>query len=176
MKKDSTLEKQGSELCRSCGLCCIGAVCNVTLVSPEEDREFANLFKEELVEEENGQKCWVDQPCVAFKGNCSQYKIRPIDCRTYQCALLKKFLSGKTTFKNASKTVRLTLTTLEKTTAQYNAQHSQSLTRDEISPVMKTLKRKAEAGGQQKTFWLRFPDYMTFCWKSPKCCRGKLLE
>jgi len=166
--KDNTPGKQGSDLCRSCGLCCNGAVCNVALVSPKDDREFAELFSHELVAEPGYETLCVNLPCFAYKGHCTHYNIRPVDCKTYQCALLKKYMTGETTFESASKTIKMALTSLDSATAQYNALYSQSLTRNKIAPVLTKLKHEAQTKDQQKAFWLRFPAYMTFCFLKTK--------
>ena len=168
MMNNSTLKSHGSQLCKSCGLCCNGAVCGVAWVSPSEDRKFADLFRHELVAGQDGETLHVNLPCFAYEGHCSQYNIRPVDCKTYQCALLKKYMTGETTFESASKTIEMTLTSLDSATAQYNALYSQSLTRNKIAPVLTKLKHEAQTRDQQKAFWLRFPAYMTFCFLKTK--------
>ena len=148
----------------SCGLCCNGAVCEVALVSSTTDKSFAKLFRKELDSTLDGEVSRLPLPCFAFKGKCTQYDLRPLDCKTYQCGLLRKFLSGKITFESASETIRKALRCLDNTTSHYNALYDQSLTRDEISPVLRKLKREADKEGRKKAFWLRFPDYLTFCY------------
>jgi len=157
-----SLEKQGSELCQSCGLCCNGVVCDETDISPKEDKEFADHFVEKIVVGQDGKSFWINQPCPAFRGNCNHYEIRPLDCKTYQCHLLKRLLSNEITIEYALNIVRLTLITLDKITAQYNATAAQSLSRDEIYPVLKKIHQEAQASDLQKQFWRSYPDYLTF--------------
>lgn len=149
MTTDRSREEQGSRLCQSCGLCCNGAVCDKTVVSPEKDTEFVQLFEKHIVSAPDGKRLWLDQPCVAFGGTCNHYEIRPVDCRTYTCALLRKYLSGEIAFDDASEIVRHALTSLDRASAQFNAQQGQFLTRDEIYPVLSEMRREAEAKGLQ---------------------------
>lgn len=127
-----------------------------------------DCFGNEVILEQDDKNFYISQPCFAYRGNCCQYQIRPLDCKTYQCALLKKLLSGKVTIEYALNIVNLTLTALDKVTAQYNADNAQSLTRDKISLVMKNAQQEARAVDLQKIFWRSNPDYLTFCFLRKK--------
>lgn len=159
--KNRLLEKQCSRLCKSCGLCCNGVVCSVTLISPRKDKVFADRFVEEIVVGQDGISFYINQPCPAFNGICSQYEIRPRDCLTYQCALLQKLSSGDITIEYALNIVRETLDALDTITSRYNTEHVQSLTRDEIYPVLKKLHDEAHGSDMQKAFWHSYSDFLT---------------
>ena len=44
--------------------------------------------------------------------------------------------------------------------AQYNAEHEQSLSRDEIFPVLKRLHRDAVDKASQIAIWKAYPEYL----------------
>ena len=160
--KDPTI---GSALCQSCGLCCTGVACSVTVVSPSQDKAFSDLFADSIIVSDdhgdNSQKTWINQPCPAFAGNCSVYESRPVDCRTFRCALLEKLLAGAVDPESAKSIVDSILSALDKLAAQYNAEHEQSLSRDEIFPVLKRLHRDAVDKASQTAFWEAYPEYLS---------------
>ena len=154
-----------SALCQSCGLCCTGVACRVTFVSPTQDKTFFDLFSDNIiVSDERGdksRKAWINQPCPVFDGNCSAYEFRPVDCKTFQCALLEKLMVGAVDPVSAKLIVDSILGALEKLAVQYNTLNEQCLTRDEIFPVLNKLHRGAVDKASQSAFWRTYPQYLS---------------
>jgi Fe-S-cluster containining protein len=155
----------GSALCQSCGLCCTGLACSVALVSPSQDKAFSDLFENIIIVSDDrgdsSKKNWINLPCPAFAGNCSVYEFRPVDCRTFRCALLEKLLAGAVDPESAKLIVDSILSALDKLAAQYNAEYEQSLSRDEIFPVLKRLHRDAVDKASRSAFWEAYPEYLS---------------
>lgn len=162
MTADPRPGQKNSDLCQSCGLCCNGAIWDTTDVSLKHDEQFATIFVKEIESRGEGKLAKVTQPCVAFKGHCTQYEIRPHDCRSYQCKLLKQLSSGTIDFHKAQKTVNTAKRLLDSSAEQYNALYGDNLTRDEIAPVLRELSKKAHTNHHDKKFWQTFPHYVKF--------------
>jgi hypothetical protein len=96
-----------------------------------------------------------------FDGSCSAYEFRPVDCKTFQCALLEKFLAGAVDSESAKSIVELILGALEQLAVQYNALNEQCLSRDEILPVLNRLHRGAVDKASQTAFWRAYPQYLS---------------
>lgn len=160
---DPEFEVQASELCRSCGICCLGVVCDVAIVSCRTDREFVHKFADIIIPTVDHDTGEIELPCPLFDGCCSQYAIRPCDCRTFQCALLNKLHAQKTTVEQCRKIVDQMLAALTGLTTRYNSLNGKSLSREEIFPVIAGLLREAREANQEKQFWQSFPEYLTVC-------------
>lgn len=162
----------GSGLCQSCGLCCSGVACSIALVSPSKDKDFADRFADSIIVADgtrhNSERNWINLPCPAFDGNCSVYEIRPLDCRTFRCALLEKLLAGDIALGPAQSIIELILEALDKLAAQYNEQYAQALSATDIYPVLKKLHQEAVDNASQVTFWRKYPDYLTVCYLMEK--------
>jgi Fe-S-cluster containining protein len=154
-----------SALCQSCGLCCTGVACGVAIVSPTQDKTFFDLYADSIiVSDDHGnkrKKAWINQPCPVFDGNCSAYEFRPVDCKTFQCALLEKLMVGAVDPVSAKSIVDSILGALDKLAVQYNALNEQCLTRDEIFPVLNKLHRGAVDKASQSAFWRTYPQYLS---------------
>jgi Fe-S-cluster containining protein len=88
------IAQEGSTLCQSCGLCCIGVVCDVALVSRSTDVLFIQVPEIYDALEPRGNELQIKLPCPVFKGNCTKYTIRPVDCQTFECSLLSQLNIG----------------------------------------------------------------------------------
>jgi Fe-S-cluster containining protein len=87
----------GSSLCTGCALCCQGVIHDFIRIYDEEAIEDLGL----AIELHNEQR-YVPLPCPHVKGTlCSVYERRPKACAGYQCALLRRFLSGEVSREQA---------------------------------------------------------------------------
>ena len=89
--------------CVGCGLCCDGTIFNHAVVTPgEEPRLLAHGM--ELVTRDEGTVFL--QPCrFASCGQCSNYAGRFDICRSFRCALLKRYQAGEIDLPAARATV-----------------------------------------------------------------------
>ncbi len=84
---------KGSEVCRSCGLCCDGTLQTVIRLRLNEAE---SASRDEL-------KNLVHAPCLFYSGHdCSIYTKRPPICRSYQCRVLKAYLAGTLSFQESA--------------------------------------------------------------------------
>jgi Fe-S-cluster containining protein len=89
------LEPNGSLLCLACGFCCNGVLHAYAVVKPSKIESVRGLG---LTVETFGDNLGFRQPCPLYReGRCSDYPNRPSTCKTYRCALLKKYLAGEIT-------------------------------------------------------------------------------
>src|SRR5262245_58774440 len=81
-------------LCTACGLCCDGTLFGqVPLTTGDEVPELEN---EGISIEFEAERRIFKQPCAAYRRKlCSVYAYRPRVCRTFECKLLKKYLSAE---------------------------------------------------------------------------------
>lgn len=96
---DSDRQTEASTLCVACGLCCRGLLHRYALTEPGEEA----LLEELGLSTRTSEKRLVfDLPChhLGAEG-CRVYTRRPATCRSYQCRLLKDFLSGRIDFPTA---------------------------------------------------------------------------
>jgi Fe-S-cluster containining protein len=92
-----------TDLCRSCGLCCNGALFDRAPLQPEE-REPARALGLRVTESDGAP--YFLQPCTAFGGSvCTVYPNRPAACRRFRCLLLKALERGETSLEAALRTV-----------------------------------------------------------------------
>jgi Fe-S-cluster containining protein len=91
-------------LCPNCGLCCNGVLfADVELRKSDDARRLAGLG---LSVEKKGRKQAFAQPCACFDGRlCGIYAERPVRCRTFECALLKRVQAGELGVNVALKTI-----------------------------------------------------------------------
>ena len=126
--------RDGSELCQSCGLCCTGVVCDLAIISPDEDKVFLNAVGSEIQLVPFGENFAFKLPCPVYESNCTKYSIRPMDCRDFQCKLLQQFRAGEKTRDQAMEIIAVSLNLLQKLLVQYSCVHANErrLTRKEI--------------------------------------------
>lgn len=93
----------GSALCASCGLCCDGTL--YTQARAEKDEmERMTAFGLELFEAKGGDR--FRQPCPALDGACCTiYEQRFAICRSFRCALLRRFQAGEVPLDEALRSV-----------------------------------------------------------------------
>ncbi len=100
-------------LCLACGFCCNGTLHTNTVLLPEEvDAAAAAGLLVEIVREAQPKRGAAQtrpafrQPCAMFNaGRCSIYEDRPLVCRRYECALLKRLLARETALEQALRVV-----------------------------------------------------------------------
>jgi Fe-S-cluster containining protein len=79
----------GSDLCTHCGLCCHGVLHEWGHLETHEIEPMAALG---MGLERRGDNIAFSLPCTRVDGTiCSIYEQRPIACRGYRCALLKRY-------------------------------------------------------------------------------------
>ncbi len=87
-------DRNGSDLCLECGICCDGTLFGAIVVHIPE-REFVESLGIPVSEDPDGG--WVAPlPCAAFvEGCCSLYAVgRPMTCGSYQCAVVMEYTAG----------------------------------------------------------------------------------
>ena len=97
---DQTLQSSGSDLCRSCGLCCDGTLFGRVRLQPQDPPEPLRLAGILVTSEDTGSQFKL--ACAAHQHGCCQvYPSRPSNCRSYQCKLLRRFARGDVTWAEA---------------------------------------------------------------------------
>jgi Fe-S-cluster containining protein len=93
----------GSALCASCGFCCDGTLFDQARAEADELGRLAAAGME--VYHDRGKDRF-RQPCPAFDGTCcSIYASRFAICRSFRCALLRRFEAGEADLDQALATV-----------------------------------------------------------------------
>ena len=93
------------KLCPNCGLCCDSTLfADVKLRESDDAKRLAQLG---LVLTRKGVgKFGFSQPCKCFDGKyCNIYHNRPVQCRAFECGLLKKLADGQISLSKALKTI-----------------------------------------------------------------------
>ena len=93
------------KLCPNCGLCCDSTLfADVKLHLDDDAKRLAQLG---MVLTGKGQgRLGFLQPCKCFDGKyCKIYDDRPVQCRAFECGLLKKLADGKINVNQALKTI-----------------------------------------------------------------------
>lgn len=88
-----TIADQEQEICKSCGICCGGALFNhVELLDADIARKYVVL--DLSIKDDTFQ---FNQPCNAFSqtSGCQIYEYRPDKCQKFYCRLIKKFKKNK---------------------------------------------------------------------------------
>lgn len=88
-------ERDGSELCLRCGMCCDGTLFSTISLDEAEREHVASLGL--VVRERPDSSPVSPQPCPAFvDGCCALYeRERPAACGTYRCAVLVGYVNGE---------------------------------------------------------------------------------
>jgi Fe-S-cluster containining protein len=113
------MNKTDSQLCQSCGLCCIGVACNVALVSRADDQLFLAEIPISTLHDAGGDELVLKLPCPVYDGQCSKYAVRPLDCRTYQCRVLKASRQSIKAFEESEVLIALMLQKLKSLQKQF---------------------------------------------------------
>lgn len=101
---DPMLEEAGSELCRSCGLCCDGTLFGHVPVTRDEANGLRHRLPIVRATDERGDR--IEQGCAALgPRGCDVYDVRPAACADYQCTLLRRVRSGDTLPEDAARTL-----------------------------------------------------------------------
>jgi uncharacterized protein len=103
-----TFPRPGSDattLCLACGFCCDGTLHTHTVILAGEVDAVKDLG---LAVGTVQDRPAFQQPCTMFhSGSCSIYERRPHVCRRYECALLKRTLSGEIALDQALRVVEI---------------------------------------------------------------------
>lgn len=93
---DAASVSQGSDLCKSCGLCCTGHLFSWVRLNASELAP-AQALGLNVIRSDPRQRGFT-QPCPVWQGQCTVYTSPhyPRGCRSYQCKLLKEVLDEKT--------------------------------------------------------------------------------
>lgn len=102
--QNESMSSLGETLCRSCGLCCTGALFNVVVLDRAEV-ETSHRLKLRVVSSNDG-RVGIKQPCSAFDGDCAVYEERPGKCRTFRCQLLADMEAAHFSLAEAQSAVR----------------------------------------------------------------------
>ena len=93
----------GSRLCLACGLCCQEILHDWVKVESDEVGRMEGLG---LSVTTRSQGAGFSLPCPCYReGRCAEYANRPRSCRSYQCKLLRRHLTGEITWEEALKRV-----------------------------------------------------------------------
>jgi Fe-S-cluster containining protein len=94
-----------STLCLACGFCCDGTLhTNTILLAEEVDAATELRLAVGVVQDRPAFR----QPCTMFReGSCSIYERRPLVCRRYECALLKRTMGGEISLEQALRVVSI---------------------------------------------------------------------
>jgi len=105
-----------TELCNACGLCCNGAIfANVKLRLGDDQARLTKSGLPIIAGRGTHRTAGFLQPCVAHDGcKCSIYSSRPVYCRQFECALLKRVNAAKLEKIEALKTINLARALLAK--------------------------------------------------------------
>ncbi|MCU0500922.1 MAG: YkgJ family cysteine cluster protein [Anaerolineae bacterium] len=96
-------DSDATTLCLACGFCCDGTLHTHTVILAGEVDAVKNLG---LTVGAVQDRPAFQQPCMMFRvGSCSIYERRPHVCRRYECALLKRTLSGEIALEQALRVV-----------------------------------------------------------------------
>ena len=94
-----------STLCPTCALCCNGVLfADVRLQARDDALRLASLG---MTLRRKGSVVRFAQPCSCLSGTrCTIYDERPERCRTFECQLLKRALTGEVTERTALASIR----------------------------------------------------------------------
>src|SRR5689334_12030404 len=85
--------------CVGCGLCCDGTLYNVAKVAPGEEALLQSLG---LTLTASADRTSFTLPCRFHEsGRCTIYEDRWTVCRTFRCALLRKYQAGEVGIEEA---------------------------------------------------------------------------
>lgn len=93
-------DRDSTDLCTSCGLCCAGPIFDNV---PFPDEELPSLAELGLKPYEKSPEGWrFDLPCPRLEGTkCGIYQHRPSTCRAFRCKLLQGLDDGSHTLSSA---------------------------------------------------------------------------
>lgn len=98
-------EKEISDLCVDCGMCCDGTLFSKARIRDEEDRKHAASM--DFVTFELDKGLYFKMPCPHFAGCCSIYdRNRPHICSTFFCNPLSKVHRGEQNMAEAIQQVK----------------------------------------------------------------------
>ena len=99
----------GEQLCVACGLCCDGTLFdNVTLEAGDDLAKMKALGQPMEASTVLKGVYFFRQPCAALCADrtCRIYADRPVQCRTFDCGVLKDAQAGQITFVEALRWVK----------------------------------------------------------------------
>jgi Fe-S-cluster containining protein len=124
-------ERERSDLCLSCGLCCQGILHDLVPLA-EDELERAARLRLPLVD--SPLRLAFRLPCPRLEARrCTVYDERPGTCRSYACAVLRAYASGEIDEPTA-------LSRIERTRAQ-NAEVARHATGPSRAEALRELSR-----------------------------------
>jgi Fe-S-cluster-containing dehydrogenase component len=112
----SALPLEDTRPCIGCGMCCDGTLYGLAKVAPGED---ARMRDTGLDITSVGDRSYFRQPCPMHScGSCTIYQNRFEICRSFRCALLKRYHAGNVSLEEAREKVRTAKQLLESVVAQ----------------------------------------------------------
>jgi carboxynorspermidine decarboxylase len=110
-KKYMSNNEEANNLCKSCQICCRGAMCRV-VVADVEKKHFPTIdFSGRRL---SGGRTYFNQPCPHITNQgCQVYSDRPNDCADFSCDLLTSVTKGEVTLSAAMQTVEELKTDIE---------------------------------------------------------------
>lgn len=158
LMKESMTESR-STLCRSCGFCCSGVVCETVVIEPSEDSAFVEQYRDHIIASESGTGAFLVEPCPAHDNICTAYSTRPIDCRKFECSLLKRMSEGATSLESALEMVSELKGALEKLVDQLTKANKCRVTHADALQRVREQHREADDVARKK-LWRSSPEYM----------------
>jgi Fe-S-cluster containining protein len=92
-------------LCSNCGLCCDSTLFVDVKLRPDDDAKQLAQLGLALTKKGRGKSAFL-QPCKCFDGkHCKIYGDRPVQCRAFECGLLKRVAGGEISVDKALKSI-----------------------------------------------------------------------
>lgn len=150
----------GEKLCLSCGLCCDGTLFDNVQLGPGDDaKKLKALGLPVSVSRAQPPVTLFVQPCAALCADrtCGRYADRPLQCRSFECAVFKDAEAGRIKFAAALRLVKQ---------ARRRADHIRQLLRtlgdtDEhrsLSDRFRRTQRRMESGSADQAAGETFAD------------------
>ncbi len=104
LKENGLAISKDSELCLSCGLCCLGIFFSYGILNIDEV-QLAEEFGLKYFTIEKGRLAF-QLPCSVYKNNkCLIYLNRPSSCKRYRCRLLKRLHAEEINYEESQQIV-----------------------------------------------------------------------
>lgn len=96
--------RQPSDLCAICGLCCDGSLFHTVELQPGDSAASLNALGFRIKQKKHRQ--WFSQPCPAHQHcSCRIYAERPERCRRFSCRQLLRLQHGEISWESACATI-----------------------------------------------------------------------
>lgn len=116
MTSTSALPPEDTRPCVGCGMCCDGTLYGLAKVAPGEDSRIRDAG---LDTAQVGDRTYFRLPCPMHScGVCTIYEDRFQICRSFRCALLKRYHAGEVSLEDARERVETAKQLLASVAAQ----------------------------------------------------------